>query len=171
MRFPYGSLSAQRNCQTSGPRLRALLIRLPCCIPASRVAVATWEEFLRMRHKIRPSRRGPSELLCGGNVVSLHDQTMITSGLPVIPPEPMPSAEITSHEPTCRYLYRSAVRSEGSAWGEKRCRGRNREESRHPATGADPWPKITGDRNPKTISGVTTPRHGTRLFKRPRRVP
>jgi hypothetical protein len=52
--------------------------------------------------------------------------------------------------------------------GEKRCRGRNREGSRHPATGADPWPKITGDRNPKKISGVTTPRHGTRLFKRPR---
>jgi len=52
-----------------------------------------------MRHKIRSSRRGPSELLCGGNVVSLHDQTMITSGLPVIPPGPMPSAEITSYKP------------------------------------------------------------------------
>ena len=50
-------------------------------------------------------------------------------------------------------------------------RGRNREGSRHPATGADPWPKITGDPNPKKISGVTTPRHDTRLFKRPRRVP
>jgi hypothetical protein len=35
-----------------------------------------------MRHKIRSSWRGPSELLCGGNVISLHDQTMITSGLP-----------------------------------------------------------------------------------------
>ena len=56
-----------------------------------------------MRHKIRPSRRGPSGLLCGGNVVSLHDQTMITSGLPVIPPGPMPSAEITSYKLT-RYL-------------------------------------------------------------------
>src|SRR6266852_1106260 len=42
---------------------------------------------------------------------------------------------------------------------------------RHPAAGADPWPKITGDPNPKKISGVTTPRHDTRLFKRPRRVP
>ena len=30
----------------------------------------------------------------------LHDQTMITSGLPVIPPGPMPSAEITSYKPT-----------------------------------------------------------------------
>jgi hypothetical protein len=57
-----------------------------------------------MRHKIRSSRRGPSELLCGGNVVSLHDQTMITSGLPVSPPGPMPSAEIISYKPTSRYL-------------------------------------------------------------------
>jgi hypothetical protein len=55
-----------------------------------------------MRHKIRSSRRGPSELLCGGNVVSLHDRTMITSGLPVIPPGPMPSVEITSYKPTYR---------------------------------------------------------------------
>ena len=30
-----GPLSAHRNCQTSGPRFRPLLIRLPCCIPAS----------------------------------------------------------------------------------------------------------------------------------------
>jgi hypothetical protein len=28
---------------------------------------------------------------------------MITSGLPVIPPKPMPSAEITSYKPTYRY--------------------------------------------------------------------
>ena len=41
-----------------------------------------------------------SELLCGGNVVSLHDQTMITSGFPVIRPESMPSAKITSYKPT-----------------------------------------------------------------------
>jgi hypothetical protein len=58
----------------------------------------------------------------------------ITSGLPVSLPELAAGAMTTSHKPTCRYLYRSAVRSEGSAWGEKRCRGRNREGSRHPAT-------------------------------------
>jgi hypothetical protein len=35
-----GPLSAHRNCQTSGPRFRCLLIRLPCCIPASSISVA-----------------------------------------------------------------------------------------------------------------------------------
>jgi hypothetical protein len=40
MRLPKGPLSAHRNCQTSGPRFRCLLIRLPCCIPASSIAVA-----------------------------------------------------------------------------------------------------------------------------------
>jgi hypothetical protein len=30
----------------------------------------------------------------------LHDLTMIASGLPVIRPESMPSAEITSYKPT-----------------------------------------------------------------------
>jgi hypothetical protein len=68
-----------------------------------------------MRHKIRSSWRGPSELLCGGNVISLHDQTMITSGLPVIPPEPMPSAEITSYKPTCQYLsFRTIAQKSGT---------------------------------------------------------
>src|SRR6266403_4250708 len=40
MRLAKGPLSAHRNCQTSGPRFRYALIRLPCCIPASSVAVA-----------------------------------------------------------------------------------------------------------------------------------
>ena len=31
------------------------------------------------------------------------------------------------------------------AWGEKRCRGRNREGPSHPATGADTGPQGAGD--------------------------
>src|SRR5258708_4157816 len=32
MRFPLGPFSDQRNCQTSGPSRRGLIVRLPCCI-------------------------------------------------------------------------------------------------------------------------------------------
>src|SRR5258708_32780428 len=32
MRFPLGPFSDQRNCQTSGPSRRDLVVRLPCCI-------------------------------------------------------------------------------------------------------------------------------------------
>src|SRR5579859_4542631 len=32
MRFPLGPFSDQRNCQTSGPTRRDLVVRLPCCI-------------------------------------------------------------------------------------------------------------------------------------------
>src|SRR5258707_1619662 len=59
--FPKGPLSAQRNCQTSGPRLRPLLIRLPCCIPASGIAVAmrrnsyAGDAILRARETARVS--------------------------------------------------------------------------------------------------------------------
>jgi hypothetical protein len=43
-----GILSAQRNCHTSGPRFRLLLSRLPCCIPASCIAVATRRDSYAM---------------------------------------------------------------------------------------------------------------------------
>ena len=40
-----------------------------------------------MRHKIRSSGQGPSELLCGGNVNSPHNQGVKTSCSPTIHPE------------------------------------------------------------------------------------
>jgi hypothetical protein len=67
MRLPYGSLSAQRNCHTSGSRFRALIIRLPRCIPASCIAAAPRRNSYAMRHEIMTSGRGRSELLRGGN--------------------------------------------------------------------------------------------------------
>src|SRR5580700_4067793 len=67
MRFPLGPLSAQRNCQTSGPRFRPLLIRLPCCILASGVRSCDAEEFLRNATGNKDAWRARSELLCGGN--------------------------------------------------------------------------------------------------------
>ena len=35
--------------------------------------------------------------------------------------------------------------SKGSAWGEKRCRGRNREGPAHPAAGTDAGTEVAGD--------------------------
>jgi hypothetical protein len=67
MRLPYGPLSAQRNCHTSGPRFRALIIRLPRCIPASCTAAAPRRNSYATRHEIMSSGRGRSELLRGGN--------------------------------------------------------------------------------------------------------
>ena len=48
---------------------------------------------------------------------------------------------------------RSRGRSKGSAWGEKRCRGRNREGPSHPATGTNAGAEVAGDRNPKKRRG------------------
>ena len=44
----------RRKCQTSGPRFRQLLIRLPCCIPASSIAVATRMNCYAMSRKPGP---------------------------------------------------------------------------------------------------------------------
>jgi len=44
-------------------------------------------------------------------------------------------------------------RRHGIAWGEKRCRGGNREGSSHPAVGTNAGAKVTGDRNPKKRRG------------------
>src|SRR6266478_2596150 len=42
---------------------------------------------------------------------------------------------------------------EGSAWGEKRCRGGNREGPSHPAVGTNAGAEVAGDRNPKKRRG------------------
>src|ERR1700735_5874281 len=42
---------------------------------------------------------------------------------------------------------------EGSAWGEKRCRGGKREGPSHPAVGTNAGAKGAGDRNPKKRRG------------------
>src|SRR5208282_3574043 len=48
---------------------------------------------------------------------------------------------------------RSGAGSEGSAWGEKRCRGRNREGPSHPAVRTNAGTEGAGDRNPKKRRG------------------
>jgi hypothetical protein len=47
----------------------------------------------------------------------------------------------------------SGTGSEGSAWGEKRCRGGNREGPPHLAAETNAGPEVSGDRNPKKRRG------------------
>src|SRR5712671_1607530 len=47
----------------------------------------------------------------------------------------------------------SGTGSEGSAWGEKRCRGGNRKGPSHPAVGTDAGAEVVGDRNLKKRRG------------------
>src|SRR5438094_5534841 len=44
-------------------------------------------------------------------------------------------------------------RRHGIGWGEKRCRGGNREGSSHPAVGTNAGAEVVGDRNPKKRRG------------------
>jgi hypothetical protein len=71
IRFPLGALSAQRNCQTSGPRFRPVLIRLPCCISSSCIAVATWRKSYAERCKAETSQ--------SRKVIALRRQRLVSS--------------------------------------------------------------------------------------------
>src|SRR6266567_5198898 len=79
-RFPLGPFSDQRNCQTSGPSRRDLVVRLPCCIghPPARSGGAgkMFYDFWKIWHFLKADdnqivpwpRRSKSELPCGGGV-------------------------------------------------------------------------------------------------------
>src|SRR6516225_11454644 len=79
MRFPQAPLSAHRNCQTSGPRFRPLLMRLPCCIRASRARSCDAKEFLRNATGNKDAWRGRSELLCDSKLLVNLNQAPATT--------------------------------------------------------------------------------------------
>jgi len=82
MRFPSGPFSDQRNCQTSGPSRRGLVVRLPCCIVILLPASAGQGRCSPIRVQLAPlgwrprtggelnSRNAKSESRCGGRMES-----------------------------------------------------------------------------------------------------
>jgi len=71
---PYCLAKLRRDPPHNGQRLRALPIRLDCCIPAYRVAVAMREESICPRQKIRSSRGGSSEFSLRRRIPSTRGQ-------------------------------------------------------------------------------------------------
>src|SRR5208337_2736564 len=64
MRLFWGPFSDQRNCQTSGPYLRTLLIRLPCCILGLRDRSCGAQGFSRIGDTTRGGESVGSQVNC-----------------------------------------------------------------------------------------------------------